>query len=124
VEVAAFLTGNPVVCHFPLCEFLGMVSIATGEDVALNAGNSCIYRSTARRWASTSSCWMIELTYTYMANGGYYSGFHFFKARNRRRAEELASSWKGRIIVLRYSPAQYEISVALKSDQPGGWSLS
>jgi hypothetical protein len=64
--------------------------------------------------------WVGELTYTYVAEGEYYSGFHRIRARTERRADELISGWKGRIVVVRYSPAKHEVSVLLKSDQPGG----
>lgn len=64
--------------------------------------------------------WIAELTYSYVVNGEYYSGSCQIKARSERRAEELIAGWKGRMIVLRYSQARHDISVALKSDQPGG----
>jgi len=55
-------------------------------------------------------------------DGDYYGGSHQIRARNQRRAEELISGWKGRMVVVRYSPAKHEISVLLKSDQPAGQS--
>ena len=64
--------------------------------------------------------WLGEFTYTYVANGEYYSGFHGIRARSERRAEELISGWKDRMVVVRYSPKKNDISVLLKSDQPGG----
>jgi hypothetical protein len=64
--------------------------------------------------------WVGEFTYTYVANGEYYSGFHRIRERSERRAEELIAGWKGRMVVVRYSPARPEISALLKSDQPGG----
>ena len=64
--------------------------------------------------------WLGEFTYTYVANGEYYSGFHRIRAGSERRAEERISGWGGRMVVVRYSPTKPEISVLLKSDQPGG----
>jgi hypothetical protein len=64
--------------------------------------------------------WVGEFTYTYVANGEYYSGFHRIRARSEGRAEDRVSGWTGRVIVVRYSPTTPGISVLLKSDQPGG----
>jgi hypothetical protein len=64
--------------------------------------------------------WACALSYSYIANGEYYSGVHLIRARNEKRAEELASEWKGRSIVARYSPSDHHVSVLLKSDQFGG----
>ena len=64
--------------------------------------------------------WVAVLTYSYIVNGEYYSGTTLLKARSERRAEEMIAGWKNRMIVLRHSPTNHEISVALKSDQPGG----
>jgi hypothetical protein len=61
-----------------------------------------------------------ELTYTYVANGQYYSGFHRIGGRSEGRAEERISGWKGRMVGVRDSPTKPEISVLLRSDQPGG----
>jgi hypothetical protein len=61
-----------------------------------------------------------ELSYTYVIDAEYYSGFHRIRARSERRAEELISGWKGRMVVVRYSPEKHAISVLLKTDQPGG----
>lgn len=64
--------------------------------------------------------WIGELAYSYTVNGEYYSGFHQRRARTERRAEEFVSGWKDRMVLVRYSPTKHEISVLLKSDQPGG----
>jgi len=64
--------------------------------------------------------WVAVLTYSYVVNGEYYSGSCLIKARSERRAEEIISGWKNRMIVLRHSPTRHDISVALRSDQPGG----
>jgi hypothetical protein len=75
---------------------------------------------TAARTEGHSSMWVGELTYTYVAEGQYYSGLRSLRARSKRRAEEKIEGWKGRMIVVRYSPRNHEISTVLKSDQPGG----
>ena len=64
--------------------------------------------------------WACVLTYSYAVNGEYYSGSHSIRARNERRADELATEWKGRSLVVRYSPSSRAISVLLKDDQIGG----
>jgi|SRR5580704_18541318 hypothetical protein len=78
--------------------------------------------SAQARTASTgrSQHWVGELAYSYVVESEYYSGFHVMKARNERRADALVYGWKGRMVVVRYSPAKHDISVLLKSDQPGG----
>jgi Protein of unknown function (DUF3592) len=63
--------------------------------------------------------WIAELVYTYTANGEYYSGRHRLRARSQRRAEARVEGWKGRMVIVRYSPDKHDLSVLLKSDQPG-----
>ncbi|MGH9500180.1 MAG: DUF3592 domain-containing protein [Terriglobales bacterium] len=64
--------------------------------------------------------WIGELTYSYVVDGEYYSGFHQMRAHSEKRAEELVTGWKDRMVIVRYSPAKHDRSVLLKSDQPGG----
>jgi hypothetical protein len=64
--------------------------------------------------------WVGNLTYTYVVNGEYYSGFHRIRARTERRAEEKIAGWKDRMVVVQYSPDKHDLSVLLRSDQPGG----
>ena len=64
--------------------------------------------------------WVCVLSYSYAVNGEYFSGSHSIRARNERRADELATEWKGRSLVVRYSPSSHAISVLLKDDQIGG----
>lgn len=64
--------------------------------------------------------WIACLSYTYIVNGEYYSGSHRFRARTERRAEEKIAGWKDRMVVVRYSPDKHDLSVLLRSDQPGG----
>jgi Protein of unknown function (DUF3592) len=64
--------------------------------------------------------WVGDLTYSYVVNGEYYSGFHRIRARSERRAEEKIAGWKGRMVVVRYSPSKHDLSALLRSDQPGG----
>jgi Protein of unknown function (DUF3592) len=67
-----------------------------------------------------SQGWAGEFTYTYVVDGQYYSGFHRIKARSERRAEEKVAGWKGRMVIVRYSPDKHDLSTLLKADQPGG----
>jgi hypothetical protein len=64
--------------------------------------------------------WVASFTYSYIVNGEYYSGFYRIRARTKRQAEEKAANWKGRMVAVRYSSKQHELSTLLKSDQPGG----
>lgn len=64
--------------------------------------------------------WAASLTYTYVVNGEYYSGFHRMRARSKRLAEARLEGWKGRMVVVRYAPDKHDVSALLKSDQPGG----
>jgi hypothetical protein len=64
--------------------------------------------------------WIGEFSYTYIVNGEYFSGFHQIRAFSQKRADHLTFGWKGRMLVVRYSPSRHETSVLLQSDQPGG----
>jgi hypothetical protein len=64
--------------------------------------------------------WVANLTYSYIVDGEYYSGYYRMRARSERRAEEKIAGWKDRMVVVRYSPNHHDLSVLLKADQPGG----
>jgi len=64
---------------------------------------------------------MCTLSYSYVAHGEYYSGSQAIKARNEKKADELALSWKGRSVVVRYNASDPAMSVLLKDDQIGGF---
>lgn len=64
--------------------------------------------------------WVANLIYSYVVNGEYYAGFHHIRARSERRAEDRVAGWKNRMVVVRHSPDKHDLSVLLKSDQPGG----
>lgn len=64
--------------------------------------------------------WAVEFAYSYVVQGEYYSGRHVIRAWRERGAEELGVGWKGRMVVVRYSPKKHNVSVLLKTDQPGG----
>ncbi|HUO24334.1 MAG TPA: DUF3592 domain-containing protein [Candidatus Aquilonibacter sp.] len=64
--------------------------------------------------------WVVDIAYTYVVNGECYSGFYRIRARSESRAEEKVAGWKGRMVVVRYSPGNPEVSTLLKTDQPGG----
>ena len=70
-------------------------------------------RSYVRPWAG-------ELTYSYTVNGEYYSGVHRMEAFTEKRAENRITGWRGRMVMVRYSPSRHDVSVLLRSDQPGG----
>lgn len=64
--------------------------------------------------------WLGRLSYSYVVNGEYHAGFHQFRNRTERKAEERIAGWRGRMVVVCHAPNKPEISVLLKSDQPGG----
>ena len=64
--------------------------------------------------------WVASLTYSYVVNGEYYAGSYRIRARSERRADGKVAGWKGRMVVVRYSPDKHDLSVLLKADQPGG----
>lgn len=64
--------------------------------------------------------WVGEFSYNYIVNGEYFAGFHQIRARSQKRADALTLGWKGRMLVVRYSPCRHETSTLLGSDQPGG----
>lgn len=64
--------------------------------------------------------WTAAFTYNYIVNGEYYSGYRRFGVRTKRRADAMIEGWKGRMVVVRYSPEKHDLSTLLASDQPGG----
>jgi hypothetical protein len=67
-----------------------------------------------------NNLWTAEFIYSYTVEGQYYSGFHLLAAWSKKKAEALIEGWKGRMVIVRYVRTKHEISVLLKSDQPGG----
>jgi hypothetical protein len=61
--------------------------------------------------------WSVELTYSYVASGEYYSGTHPLPPESEGEAEELAQRWKDRKLVVRYFPEDPSKSVVLMEDQ-------
>lgn len=85
-----------------------------------SAQGTVVAAQVQRRAGSYLQPWVAQLTYTYIVNGEYYSGSFPMRARNERSAEEKVAGWKGRMVVVRYSPEKHDLSVLLKDDQPGG----
>ncbi len=122
--------------HFNLWDLLPLWQEIAFIVVALSAGiwtwfkfrhayswpsaQGTIMGVSARNSGGHSLAWAGELTYTYVVDGQYYSGLHRLRARSKRRAEEKIEGWKGRMVVVRYSPNNHDVSTLLKSDQPGG----
>ena len=67
-----------------------------------------------------NNLWAAEFIYSYTVEGQYYSGFHLIAAWSKKKADALIEGWKGRTVTVRYVRTKHEISVLLKSDQPGG----
>lgn len=119
----------------PFTDISTMLELATLVVVAVTGILAWLRRRKAVAWPSTQgvvqSCrtlagkhrgWICVLTYSYVANGEYYSGAHPIKARSENVADELAALWKGRPVVVRYAPSNHAVSVLLKDDQIGGFS--
>jgi hypothetical protein len=62
-------------------------------------------------------CWGAEITYSYVIDGEYYSGFEHLPAEDQKHAEGLALGWKDREIVVRYSLGEPTKSALLLEDQ-------
>lgn len=63
---------------------------------------------------------MGEFIYSYTVEGQYYSGYHLLGVWSQKKAERLVEGWKGRMVIVRYVRTKHEVSLLLKSDQPGG----
>jgi hypothetical protein len=59
----------------------------------------------------------VELTYSYVATGGYYSGAHLLPPESEDEAAEVALRWKDQNLVVRYLPRDISNSVVLMHDQ-------
>ncbi|HTW32712.1 MAG TPA: DUF3592 domain-containing protein [Candidatus Sulfotelmatobacter sp.] len=85
-----------------------------------SAQGTIVGTTTSANHGSYIRPWAAVLTYTYIVNGEYYSGSRRFGVRTKRRAEAKIEGWKGRMVVVRYSPEKHDLSTLLTSDQPGG----
>ena len=95
--------------------------IRTRQAVSWPSTQGTVQGARAGRSEKGRGGWACVLTYSYVANGEYYSGSYSIRARKEQQAEELAVQWKGRSLAVRYSPSDHEISVLLKDDQVGGF---
>jgi hypothetical protein len=95
--------------------------IRTRQAVSWPSTQGTVQGARASRSEKGRRGWACVLTYSYAANGEYYSGSYSIRARKEQQAEELAVQWKGRSVAVRYSPADHKISVLLKDDQVGGF---
>jgi hypothetical protein len=66
---------------------------------------------------SSSNFWSVELTYSYTATGGYYSGTHLLPPESEDETAEVALRWKNKNLVVRYSPKDVSKSVVLMHEQ-------
>jgi hypothetical protein len=60
----------------------------------------------------------VELIFSYVAKGEYYSGQFLLPPETEDEAAELAQRWKQRDLVVRYSPENVSKSVLLMEDHP------
>ncbi|MGH9510594.1 MAG: DUF3592 domain-containing protein [Terriglobales bacterium] len=63
--------------------------------------------------------YIVSVTYTYVANGEYYSGCHEKILLRKGSAETFASRVKNQLALVRYKPNQPAISTLIESDQIG-----
>ena len=95
--------------------------IRTRQATSWPSTQGTVMGASASRSVQGRRGWACVLTYSYVANGEYYSGSYSIRARKEQQADELASQWKGRSVAVRYSPSDHKISVLLKDDQVGGF---
>lgn len=76
-----------------------------------------VYGTVEYGLTSDQDGWRANLVYSYSVNGNFYSGTHSLKARNESHADELARTWKGRNLMVCYSPKNPALSVIRMQDQ-------
>jgi hypothetical protein len=59
----------------------------------------------------TSSYWVGELAYSYHTEGEYYAGVYHLAVSSEAEANAVVQGWKGRKVVVRYSPQDFSVSV-------------
>jgi hypothetical protein len=64
-----------------------------------------------------SGQWVGKLTYSYSVRGEYYSGSFKFPASNETNAWRSVEGWKGRGVMVRYSPVDPSKSVLVMAEQ-------
>jgi|SRR5215467_168043 len=62
-------------------------------------------------------CWQIELTYSYVGSGEYYSGNYVLPPDSEDEADEQAKHWTHKDVTVRYHPEKVSESVLLLKDQ-------
>jgi hypothetical protein len=64
----------------------------------------------------TDTGYFADISYSYQANGEYYSGFYQKTFRMRRFAEEFVDITRGQQLFVRYHPEKPETSVVREQD--------
>ena len=62
-------------------------------------------------------CWQVELTYSYVVSGEYYSGSYSLQPDSEDEADERARYWRDKDVMVRYDPQKVSDSVLLLEDQ-------
>ena len=76
--------------------------------------NSCTKRGDATEpWNN----WVVELHYSYVVSGEYYSGVHSLPAGSEGDAADEKKLWNERKLIVRYSPTNVSTAVILMHDQ-------
>jgi hypothetical protein len=66
---------------------------------------------------TSRAIWSAEISYNFVVDGEYYSGFASLPAEDEGHAEGLALGWKDREILVRYRPGRPMESTLLLEDQ-------
>jgi hypothetical protein len=67
-----------------------------------------------------SAYWAGEVTYSYSVGGEYYSGHFQFPVSGEDAAWKAVQGWKGRRVLIRYSPGDPSKSVLVEDEQGFG----
>ncbi len=62
-------------------------------------------------------CWQVELAYSYVVRGEYYSGIYLLPPSSEDEADERARYWKDKDVMVRYQPQAVTESILLLEDQ-------
>jgi uncharacterized protein DUF3592 len=119
--------------HDPITWAFFLKDVAVGIVAAGGAFMLWKRRQSARHWPQAhgtvqfAECigypkglgerWVVDVYYSYMADGEYYSGQHQLPASGEDRAHEMCREMKGQGVSVRYSRKAPAISVLLADDQ-------
>ena len=83
---------------------------------------SCVKRE--ERPSDSWLCWQVELTYSYVVRGEYYSGSYLLPPDSEDEADERARYWRHKDVTVRYNSQELTETVLLLEDQSDGSSYN